>query len=72
MNRTGFIGLKVKARTRTRLFVTFDEILSNGDVDFKRLDCVNIVQYELEPGTHAIESFEPYTLRYLKLDRPRG
>lgn len=67
VNRTGFIGLQVEARTRTRLFVTFDEILTNGDVDFKRLDCVNIVQYELEPGRHTIETFEPYTLRYLKL-----
>jgi alpha-L-rhamnosidase len=67
VNRTGFIGLKIKARARTRLFVTFDEILSNGDVDFKRLDCVNIIQYDVEPGTHTVESFEPYTLRYLKL-----
>ncbi|MEO6005075.1 MAG: alpha-L-rhamnosidase C-terminal domain-containing protein [Opitutus sp.] len=67
VNATGFIGLQVNARSRTRLFVTFDEILTKGDVDFKRLDCVNIVQYELEPGAHVLESFEPYTLRYLKL-----
>ncbi len=67
VNLSGFIGAKVTARTRTRLFVTFDEILSNHDVDFKRLGCVNIVLYELEPGSYSFETFEPYTLRYLKL-----
>lgn len=66
VNRTGFIGAQVKAHSRTRLFVTFDEILSDGDVDFKRLSCVNAIVYELEPGSHAFESFEPYTMRYLK------
>ena len=67
VNLSGFIGATVTARTRTRLFVTFDEILSGGDVDFRRLDCVNALLYELEPGTYSVESFEPYTLRYLKL-----
>jgi alpha-L-rhamnosidase len=65
-NLTGFIGARVTCRSNTRLFLTFDEILSNGDVDFKRLGCVNIVAYQLPPGTYELESFEPYTLRYLK------
>jgi alpha-L-rhamnosidase len=66
-NLTGFLGQRVSCRTKTRLAVTFDEILSEGDVDFKRLGCVNIISYELAPGDYDLESFEPYTLRYLKL-----
>ena len=66
-NLTGFLGAKITARGRTRLFFTFDEILSDGDVDFKRLGCVNIVLYEIAAGTYRVEAFEPYTLRYLKL-----
>ena len=66
-NFTGFIGATVKVREKTRLFFTFDEILTKGDVDWKRMSCVNIISYELEPGTYQIESFEPYTMRYLKL-----
>lgn len=66
-NLTGFIGAKLSCRNKTRLFLTFDEILSDGDVDFKRLGCVNIIAYELQPGGYELESFEPYTLRYLKL-----
>jgi len=66
-NLTGFLGAKVVCEQPTRLFFTFDEILRNGDVDWKRLGCVNIVSYELASGTYDLESFEPYTLRYLKL-----
>ncbi len=65
-NLSGFIGGKVKCLEKTRLYLTFDEILSEGDVDWKRLGCVNAVLFELEKGEYELESFEPYTLRYLK------
>ena len=67
VNLTGFVGAKLNCRSKARVLLTFDEILSQGDVDFKRLGCVNIITCELQPGTYEIESFEPYTLRYLKL-----
>jgi len=63
---TGFIGVKVSCRSQTRLVLTFDEILLKDDVDWKRLGCVNIVTYDLQPGIYELESFEPYTFRYLK------
>lgn len=66
-NLTGFIGAKINCRSQTRLFLTFDEILTKDDVDFKRLGCVNIISYDLQPGTYELESLEPNTLRYLKL-----
>lgn len=67
VNRTGFLGAKVTCKEKSRLWFLFDEVLTGNDVDFKRLGCVNVVSYELEPGTYALESIEPYTLRYLKL-----
>jgi alpha-L-rhamnosidase len=66
-NLTGFIGATLTCKRPIRLFFTFDETLSDGDVDFKRLSCVNIIAYELAPGTYQVESLEPYTFRYLKL-----
>jgi alpha-L-rhamnosidase len=66
-NLTGFIGGQVKANSACRLQLMFDEVLTRNDVDFKRLGCVNIITYELPPGVYSFESFEPYTLRYLKL-----
>lgn len=71
-NLTGFIGATVQCTTPTRLIFTFDEILARDDVDFKRLGCVNAVSYELEPGMYSLESYEPYTLRYLKLNVLQG
>ena len=66
VNTTGFIGARVSASNKTRLVVTFDEELTEGDVDFKRMRTVNAIVYHLEPGEYDIESFEPYTIRYLK------
>jgi alpha-L-rhamnosidase len=71
-NLTGFIGASIQCSKPTKLYFTFDEILTKDDVDFKRLDCVNTVCYELEPGTYHLESFEPYTMRYLKLNVLQG
>jgi alpha-L-rhamnosidase len=65
-NLTGFVAATINCRESTRLFLTFDEVLSKGDVDFKRLGCVNIITLDLEPGTYWFESIEPYTMRYLK------
>jgi alpha-L-rhamnosidase len=65
-NLTGFIGLRVQCQKPVRLLLLFDEILSGRDVDFSRLGCVNIISYDLQPGEYALESFEPYTMRYIK------
>ena len=64
---TGFIAARVICRRPTRLFLTFDELLCQGDVDFTRNHTINVVAYDLEPGSYDLESFEPYTFRYLKL-----
>jgi len=66
-NLPGFFGAHVAAHTPTKLYFTFDETLVDGDVDFKRLMCVNIVAYTLAPGEYQLETFEPYGLQFLKL-----
>jgi alpha-L-rhamnosidase len=63
----GFFGARVTVQSPTKLYFTFDETLTHGDIDFTRLMCVNIVTYTLAPGTYNLECFEPYTLRFLKL-----
>jgi alpha-L-rhamnosidase len=67
VNSTGFPGLRISCETPARLILAFDEILSDGDVNDKRLGCINVVYYHLEPGRYALETFEPYTMRFLKL-----
>lgn len=71
-NVTGFLRCDVACESPTRLYVLFDEMLMNNDVDFKRLGTVSVITYELAPGEYALESFEPYTLRYAKFFVPKG
>jgi alpha-L-rhamnosidase len=69
---TGTLVATVHCLRPARLYLVFDEILSQGDVDFRRLGCVNALTYDLQPGDYRLESIEPYTLRYLKLICTRG
>lgn len=66
-NLSGFFGAHVEVMAPTKLYFVFDETLTDGDIDFTRLMCVNIVAYTLAPGTYNLECFEPYVLRFLKV-----
>ncbi len=71
-NLTGFLRLRMKCERPARLFLSFDELLIEGDVNFLRMGCLNVVSYALEPGEYDLEAFEPYTLRYLKVIAVEG
>jgi alpha-L-rhamnosidase len=71
-NLTGFLGMHVKVAAATHLYLTFDERLVGDDIDFTRLDCANIVEFYLEPGDHDLETFEPYTMRFVKTTVMKG
>ncbi len=67
-NDTGFIGATVTCSAPTRLFLIFGEILFDGDVSALHGGDCNMVVYNLtRPGTYRLETFDPYTFRYLKL-----
>jgi len=66
-NSTGFIGAKVQVRTPSKVIFTWDEILMDGDVNISRLRCNSAITYELQPGHYVLESYEPYTLQFLKV-----
>lgn len=67
VNQTGFLGLRLRCTAPTRMLVLFDELLTDGLVDPRRLRCLNIVDVRMEPGVHVVETFEPYTFRYLQV-----
>lgn len=66
-NATGFFRINVDCKQKCMLYVMFDEILSEGDVDFLRLTNCNCFKYYLEAGSHHIMSFAPYTMKYIKI-----
>ncbi|MBN8527374.1 MAG: hypothetical protein J0M02_18740, partial [Planctomycetes bacterium] len=72
-NRTGFIGFHVRVLRPTRLIIAVDEVLQeDGSINIGRIDVTAVPSWDLEPGDHVIETFEPYTLRFLRLCVPEG
>ena len=72
-NSSGFLGIKVNVEEPTLLQVHFDEVLDkDGNVDSKRLICNAYIIYELQPGNYTIESFEPYTMKYVQTIVEKG
>ena len=72
INQTGFPGLQVSVLEPTHIYVSFDEILTAGDVSIRRVDCTYVIAYDLAPGVYQLEAFEPYTLRFLKISVVSG
>lgn len=62
---TGLITLRVVARENTVLYLAFDEVLRDHRIDVNRLNCGNVVKYELAPGEYNLLTMEPYSFRYL-------
>lgn len=67
-NRTGLIRLSVACTEDCDLYLTFDEILVDGRIDFLRMDCANVILYRLRGGErYEILTAEPYTLQYMNI-----
>lgn len=65
-NATGFLQMHIQCEQACVVYLLFDEILSDGDVDFLRLTNCNCFKYDLDAGEHTIMSFAPYTMMFLK------
>lgn len=66
-NLTGFVNLKVSVTEDAEIYFMFDEILTDNNVDFKRMSCGNVIKWELKRGEYNLESIEPYTMRYCQI-----
>ncbi len=65
-NSTGLLRFRIKCKNDTRVYVLFDELLSNGTVNFLRLSCANVVRYDLGKGEHDLQFFNVYTMKYVQ------
>ncbi len=62
---TGFIDFEIET-SGGRLYISFDEILRDGDVNFTRFGTCSAMIYDLLPGKYRLTGFEPYSLRFAK------
>lgn len=65
----GFPGIAVRVEAPTTIYLTYDEVLQDdGSVDFRRTATVATIVWHLEaPGDYALESFEPYGCKYMRV-----
>ncbi len=65
---TGFLKLNITCKETSRIYVLFDEILTDaGTVDFRRMSCSNTIRFDLCKGTHSLKLFEVYSMQYVKV-----
>ena len=64
---TGFLRLRLSCGGDARVYVLFDECLTEGDVDIHRLQCCNVFRYDLDAGSHTAQTFAPFTMGAVKL-----
>lgn len=69
---TGIIDLELAAEEETELMAIYEEILQDGDIVPVRSHCLNCIRVLIPAGRTRFLSFEPYTMRYLKLCVLRG
>lgn len=72
IDRAGLVGMDVKTNGNTVLYGIFDEILTDGDVKAHRSNQLTAFKYILPEGEYHLLTFEPYTMRYLKLCVTQG
>lgn len=66
-NATGMISLDIETDSETALYLAFDEIINDNMIKPTRCRGCNIIKYELPKGSHKIQTFEVYTMKYLQI-----
>lgn len=63
-NFTGFIRTKISVKRPSKITLFWDEISDGDTINRKRRPFARM-KYSLEPGDYSLESYEPYTMKYL-------
>lgn len=62
----GFPAFHVTAKEDSVLYVIFDEVLVDNDIDMPRDESCRAVKYELQTGVYPLKFFEVYCMKYIK------
>ena len=65
--KTGFIMLDIDCDDDTEIVLSFDELLTDGDVCTRRFNFSNAIVWYLSKGSYILVANEPNSLRYIKL-----
>ncbi|MFA6815541.1 MAG: hypothetical protein WCS73_04520 [Lentisphaeria bacterium] len=66
-NDTGILSFDLQAEKEGELYLTFDEILINGQLNCFRMSCSNIMVWKVQKGVYHVITAEPYVMQYIRL-----
>ncbi len=64
---SGMLSFTANCQEKATVYFLFDEILTDGKVDFLRGECANTIKYTLSAGQHNLKFFEVYTMKFVKV-----
>jgi alpha-L-rhamnosidase len=65
--QSGFIRIELTCHAPARILIGWSERLVDGQLDIFRLETNDLAQWDLPVGTHTLETFESYTLGFLRI-----
>ena len=66
-NQTGLFVMDIESKGEGTLFLAFDELLVDGNIDPFRNLCSSVIALELKKGNYHFVSAEPYVAQYVRL-----
>jgi len=69
---TGFICLDIEAFEASEIWITYDEILLENDINFLRGSTANVLPLHCDKGLHSFYGFEPTVFKYMKVHCLKG
>lgn len=66
-NLTGLIAFNAKITGKGEIYIVFDEIMQNNDINFTRLTAANVIILKVDSDNLNFISAEPYTYRYIRI-----
>ena len=71
---TGFIQADIEVLEETTLYISHEDYCPEPYIDTKRLfgQYVNMISYQLQPGTYQLEAFDILEMRYMQLNVMKG
>ncbi|MBQ7900644.1 MAG: hypothetical protein IJ365_01605, partial [Clostridia bacterium] len=65
--KTGFVMLDIECDNDAEIILSFDEILTDGDICTRRFNLSNAIVWFLKKGSYSLIANEPNSLRYIKI-----
>lgn len=65
--KSGFIRIELTCLAPAWIIIGWSERLVDGRLDVFRLQTNDLAQWDLAAGAHTLETFEPYTLGFLRI-----